>query len=129
MHADTFALAPQPHKQHRPAYHAAHFDNNDILLGTHAAIDFYEVDASAAVVSAAAAADATRWPLDDEMVEDDYLDDPPAIDAAAYVTWIRQRSHVSVSDARTDTDTYPARIHRNNRITPGRSEAERVGAS
>uniref|UniRef100_A0A0E0FND7 Uncharacterized protein n=1 Tax=Oryza nivara TaxID=4536 RepID=A0A0E0FND7_ORYNI len=93
VHADTFALAPQPHKQHRPAYHAAHFDNNDILLGTHAAIDFYEVDASAAVVSAAAAADATRWPLDDEMVEDDYLDDPPAIDAAAYVTWIRQRSH------------------------------------
>ncbi|BAD45106.1 hypothetical protein [Oryza sativa Japonica Group] len=93
VHAETFALAPQPHKQHRPAYHAAHFDNNDLLLGTHAAIDFYEVDASAAVVSAAAAADATRWPLDDEMVEDDYLDDPPAIDAVAYVTWIRQRSH------------------------------------
>uniref|UniRef100_A0A0D3EQD7 Uncharacterized protein n=1 Tax=Oryza barthii TaxID=65489 RepID=A0A0D3EQD7_9ORYZ len=78
----------------KPAYHVARFDNNDLLLGTHAAIDFYEVDASAAVVSAAAAAaDAARWPLDDEMVEDDYLDDPPAIDAAAYVTWIRQRSH------------------------------------
>ncbi|BAS72808.1 Os01g0573600 [Oryza sativa Japonica Group] len=85
VHAETFALVPQPHKQHIPAYHATHFDNNDLLLGTHAAIDVYEADAAAAVVSAAAA-DATRWPLDDEMVEDDYLDDPPIIDAAATST-------------------------------------------
>ncbi|EEC70931.1 hypothetical protein OsI_02519 [Oryza sativa Indica Group] len=85
VHAETFELVPQPHKQHIPAYHATHFDNNDLLLGTHAAIDVYEADAAAAVVSASSA-DATRWPLDDEMVEDDYLDDSPVIDAVVTST-------------------------------------------
>ncbi|BAS72809.1 Os01g0573700 [Oryza sativa Japonica Group] len=34
VHAETFALAPQPHQQHRPADHAARFDNSDPFLGT-----------------------------------------------------------------------------------------------